>query len=63
MTVSTVVPETDPICALMVDVPPAMPVATPALVIVAAAVFELDHVGATQARLEPSEYPQVAING
>ena len=55
VTVRTVVPETEPICALIVVVPAATPVARPDVEMVAVAVLVLDHVGATQASLEPSE--------
>ena len=55
VTVKTVVPEVEPRAAVIVLLPAATPVARPALVIVAAAVFELDHVGAAQVPLEPSE--------
>ena len=48
VTVSTVVPEIEPSCALIVEVPAATAVESPELLIVAVAVVLLDHVGAAQ---------------
>ena len=62
VTVSTVVPEIEPSCALMVEVPAATVVARPVCVIVAVAVLELDHVGEAHGWLEPSVKLQVAMN-
>jgi hypothetical protein len=63
VTVSALVPETLPEVALMVEEPAATPVATPAPVMVAAAVLLLDHVTVdVQLEVVLFEYEQVAVN-